>query len=86
MTQPEPGKPDFRMAFPWSHIDFRNVGCALCHVKDDEPMMYTLPPMDYPGMRDARADMRLHGRCHALLTNMIGAALFTGIYGAGVYP
>lgn len=77
--------PDFSKVFPWSEIDFRNVGCALCHIKDNEPMMYTLPPMDYPGMRDARAEFRLHNKCHALLTNIIGAALFTGIRGAGVY-
>lgn len=85
MNQPRKPDPAAVKVFPWSEIDFRNVGCALCHVKDDEPLMYTVPPMDYPGMRDARADLRLHGGCHALLTNIIGAALFTGIYGAGVY-
>lgn len=78
--------PDMSMVFPWSEIDFRNVGCALCHVvKNDEPLMFHLPPMDYPGMRDSRAELRLHGTCHALLTNIIGAALFTGIRGSGVY-
>lgn len=77
--------PDFSMIHPWSEIDYRNVGCALCHVKDDEPMMYNLPSMDYPGMRDSRAEFRLHRKCHDLLVNIIGAALFTGIYRAGVY-
>lgn len=69
----------------WSELDFRKVGCALCHIKDDRPMMYIIPPMDYPGLRDARAELRLHGECHALLVNIIGAALFTGIRGAGTY-
>lgn len=75
------------MGWPWpfSTIDYRNVGCALCHTYGDEPLMYTLPPMDYPGLRDSRAEFRLHGKCHALLVNIIGAALFTGIQGAGVY-
>jgi hypothetical protein len=75
---------DFSMTFPWSDIDFRNVGCALCHMKDGDAMLYTLPPMDYPGMRDSRAEFRLHGKCYALLTNIVGAVLFTGIYGAGM--
>lgn len=80
-----PRKPDPEKVILWSELDTRNVGCALCHVKDDEPLMYTIPSMDYPGLGDARADLRLHGGCHALLTNIIGAALFTGIYGAGMY-
>jgi hypothetical protein len=78
-------KGDMSKPFPWSEIDYRNVGCALCHVKDDKPMMYSLPPMDFPGMRDARAEFRLHDQCYALITNIVGAALFTGFYGAGVH-
>lgn len=71
--------------FPWKALDFRLVGCALCHRKDDRPLMYTLPPMDYPGMRDSRIDIRLHGECNAFLTNLIGATLYTGLVGSGIW-
>jgi hypothetical protein len=56
-------------------LAYEAVGCAFCHIKDDAPLMYSLPPMNYPGMRDARVEMRLHDECHARLVKMIAGAL-----------
>jgi hypothetical protein len=56
-------------------LSYKAVGCAFCHIKDDAPMQYSLPPMNYPGMRDARVDMRLHDECHARLVKIIAGAL-----------
>lgn len=65
--------------WPYAEVAYQAVGCALCHTHGDDPLMYTLPPLDYPGLRDSRVELRLHDRCHALLVNIIGAAIFTGI-------
>ena len=56
-------------------LSYKAVGCAFCRIKDDVPMMYQLPPMNYPGLRDARVEMRLHDECHARLVKMIAGAL-----------
>jgi len=56
-------------------VAYQAVGCAFCHIKDNRPMMYNLPPLSYPGLWDSRVDMRLHDECHARLVKIIAGAV-----------
>lgn len=65
-------------AIDYGPLDSRLVGCALCKTRAEVskgPLMYSLPPLNYPGLRDARVDMRLHDECHARIVAVIAAML-----------
>ena len=67
----------------FGNLDFRNVGCAFCKEPASDakgPLMYNLPPLNYPGFRDSRIDMRLHEPCHNILVAIICAALGMAIH------
>jgi hypothetical protein len=64
-------------------LDYRNVGCAFCKTQDFKnkgPLIYNLPPLNYPGLRDSRVDMRLHEPCHNRIVAVIGAMLGLAVH------